>query len=71
MEYMDAQYESIRSVMDSRGTTGGQNKRIPVTLVSKDRAEHLDKVEERIHNVQIALYFVIGILSFIAGMRIF
>ena len=65
-EYMD-----IRALMDQRGTRGGELKRLPVTLVSKARADHLDKVEERMRKVQIVLPFVIGIISFIAGMRIF
>lgn len=69
--YMDAEYESIRNVMESRGTMAGQNKRLPVVLVSKDKAEHMDKVEERMRKVQIVLPFLIGIIGFIAGMRIF
>ena len=65
-EYMD-----IRALMDQRGTRGGELKRLPVTLVSKARADHLDKMEERMRKVQIILPFVIGVISFIAGMRIF
>ena len=63
-EFMD-----IRAIMDQRGTMGGELKRLPVTLVSKARAEHLDLVEERMRKVQIALPFIIGVISFIAGMR--
>jgi hypothetical protein len=71
MNYIDAEYESIRDVMESRGRMEGHCKRLPVTIVSKDRADHLDKVEERMRKVQIALPFIIGIISFIAGVRLF
>ena len=70
-EYIDTEYESIRDVMRSRGTRAGENKRIPVVMVSKQKADHMDAVEARMRKVQIALPFIIGILSFIAGVRIF
>jgi excinuclease UvrABC nuclease subunit len=68
---MDADYQSIREVMERRGTMAGQNKRIPVVMVSKQRADHMDEVETRMRKVQIALPFIIGIISFIAGVRMF
>lgn len=62
-EYMD-----IRAVMAQRGTRGGELKRLPVTLVSKERAEHLDLVEERMRKLMIAAPFVTGALAFAFGL---
>lgn len=62
-EYMD-----IRQLMAQRGTRGGENKRLPVVLVSKHRADHLDEVEERLKKVQMILPAAIAVIAFIAGM---
>lgn len=65
------EWEDIQGVFAQRGTRSGENKRLPVVMVSKDKAEHMDKVEERMRKIQIVLPFLIGIIGFIAGMRIF
>lgn len=64
-EYMD-----IRALMAQRGTRGGELKRLPVVLVSKSRADHLDAVEARLRNVMIAAPFVVGAVAFLAGMML-
>ena len=61
-EYMD-----IRCRMALRGTRAGENKRIPMTLVSNARVEQLEAVEMRLHKIQIAAPFVIGGLAFLIG----
>ena len=65
-EYMD-----IRGLMQQRGTQGGQLKRLPVVMVSKAKADHMEEVEKRMRRVQMAAPFLIGIIGFIAGMRMF
>lgn len=62
-EYMD-----IRALMAQRGTRGGELKRLPVTLVSKERAEHLDMVEARMHKLMIAAPFVMGLAGLCIGL---
>ena len=62
-EYMD-----IRGIMLQRGTRSGENKSIPVTLVSKAAADHLSEVENRLRKIQIAAPFVIGGLAFLIGL---
>ena len=64
-EYMD-----IRFIMNQRGTRGGENKRIPVTLVNNKKAEELEAVEIRLHKIQIAAPFVLAGLAFLAGLMI-
>ena len=61
-EYMD-----IRCLMTQRGTRAGENKRIPMTLVSNERAQQLEAVEIRLRHIQIAAPFVIGGLAFLVG----
>jgi hypothetical protein len=65
-EYMD-----IRGLMAQRGTRAGENKRLPVVMVSKARADSLDLIEKRMRKVQIAAPIIIAIISFIAGVRMF
>lgn len=62
------EYLDIRGLMAQRGTMGGQNKRLPVVLVSKERADHLDQVEERMRRVMMAAPFVVGAVAFLAGV---
>lgn len=65
-EYMD-----IRGLMAQRGTQAGQLKRVPVVMVSKEKADHMEEVEARMRKVQILAPFIIGIIGFIAGVRMF
>lgn len=67
----DAEYESIRDIMKSRGRNAGQNKRIPVTVIRKDKVDNYEKLDERMHRLQIALVIAIAVLGFIAGAMIF
>jgi hypothetical protein len=64
-EYMD-----IRGLMAQRGTRAGENKRIPVTLVSKAAADHLSEVEIRLRKVQIATPFVLCFLGLLIGIML-
>ena len=68
---VDAEYESIRDIMKSRGTNAGQNKRIPVTILRKDKVDNYEKLDERMHKLQVALVIAIALLGFIAGAMIF
>jgi hypothetical protein len=68
---VDAEYESIRDIMKSRGQNEGQNKRIPVTILRKDKVDNYEKLDERMHRLQIALVIAIAVLGFIAGAMIF
>jgi hypothetical protein len=68
---VDAEYESIRDIMKSRGRNEGQNKRIPVTILRKDKVDNYEKLDERMHRLQIALVIAIAVLGFIAGAMIF
>lgn len=65
-EYMD-----IRGLLAQRGTMEGQLKRLPVVMVSKAKADHMDQVEARMRKVQIIAPFLIGIIGFIVGVRMF
>ena len=65
-EYMD-----IRGLLSQRGTMEGQLKRLPVVMVSKAKADHMEEVEARMRKVQILAPFIIGIIGFIAGVRMF
>lgn len=64
-EYMD-----IRCLMIQRGTRGGENKRIPVTLVNSKKADELEAVAIRLHKIQIAAPFVIAGLAFLVGWMV-
>lgn len=68
---VDAEYESIRDIMKSRGRNEGQNKRIPVTILRQDKVDNYEKLDERMHRLQIALVIAIAVLGFIAGAMIF
>ena len=68
---VDAEYESIRDIMKNRGTNAGQNKRIPVTILRQDKVDNYEKLDERMHRLQIALVIAIAVLGFIAGAMIF
>jgi hypothetical protein len=57
----------IRGLMAQRGTRAGENKRIPMKLVSNARAEQLEAVEIRLRKIQIAAPFVIGGIAFLVG----
>lgn len=64
-EYMD-----IRGLMAQRGTRAGENKRIPMKLVSNVRAEQLEAVEIRLRKIQIAAPLVIGGIAFLIGWMV-
>ena len=68
---VDAEYESIRDIMKGRGRNEGQNKRIPVTILRKDKVDNYEKLDERMHKLQVALVIAIALLGFIAGAMIF
>lgn len=68
---VDAEHESIRDIMKSRSTNAGQNKRIPVTILRKDKVDNYEKLDERMHKLQVALVIAIALLGFIAGAMIF
>ena len=61
-EYMD-----IRHLMEQRGTRAGELPRVPMQLVSKAAADHLEEVDRRLRKVQIAAPFVIGALGLLIG----
>ena len=68
---VDTEYESIRDIMKSRGRNAGQNKRIPVTILRKDKVDNYEKLDERMHKLQVALVIAIALIGFIAGAMIF
>ena len=65
------EYLDIRGLMAQRGTQEGQLKRIPVVLVSKAKADHMDVVEARMRKVQMIAPFIILLLGIISGAKIF
>lgn len=62
------EYLDIRGLMAQRGTRAGENKRIPMTMVSKAAADRLSEVEIRLRKVQIATPFVLCALGLLVGL---
>lgn len=69
--YMDAEYESIRTIMNSRGTGGNQLPGKPVAFIPAERADRVLELDARIQTIQkIAPFVIIGatiLISFCAG----
>ena len=68
---MDAEYESIRAVMNSRGTCGNQLPGKSVAYIPAERAERVLDLDRRIQVLQkIAPFIIVGtsvLISFCAG----
>lgn len=69
--YVDAEYESIRTIMKSRGTNGGQLPGKVVHYIPEERAEAVIALDKRIETLQrYAPVFMIAatvLISFLAG----
>lgn len=69
--YLDAEYESIRTVMNSRGKHGDQLPSKTVAFIPAERADAVIKLDERIQVMQKwAPLFILGatiIVSFLVG----
>lgn len=65
---IDKEYMEIRSVMEQRGTRGGENKRLPVTIVNNVAVKHLEEVEIRLRKVQMAAPVAIGLIGLMIGL---
>jgi hypothetical protein len=64
------EYLDIRGLMAQRGTRAGENKRIPMKLVTAARAEQLEAVEIRLHHIQVAAPFVLCALGLLIGLMV-
>ena len=69
--YMDAEYESIRTIMISRGKGGGQLPGKVVHYIPEERADAVIALDKRIETLQrYAPAFMIAatvLISFLAG----
>lgn len=69
--YMDAEYESIRDVMKSRGRNAGQLPSKAVAFIPEDRADRVLALDQRIQSLQKATPFIVGgmiLLAFVFGL---
>ena len=65
--FNDVDYESIRSIFNSRGCNANQLPRKAVTFIPAERADSVVKLDERIRVVQKwAPFVVVGITAFIS-----
>lgn len=69
--FLDAEYESLRSIFKSRGGNAGQLPRKAVTFIPAERAEAVQQLDHRIQTLKkYAPYVLMGtiaLLSFLAG----
>lgn len=73
--YLDAEYESIRTIMKSRGGNGGQLPGKTVRFIPETpRTDALIALDARIAKLQKYAPFIIGgataIISFLAGLSL-
>lgn len=69
--FLDAEYESLRSIFKSRGGNAGQLPKKAVTFIPTERAEAVQQLDQRIQTLRKyapwILMGAISLISFLAG----
>lgn len=71
--YQDSEYESIRSIFDSRGNNQGQLPGKRVAFIPAERADKVLALDERIQTIQKLTPYIVGgaiILAFFVGLML-